>query len=71
MDTDAELAITWMKETGLVLLYPAGSSECLGGLWQRWQKMSKKDKEKSDAKSIELFGMPNAEHYGILQLIYV
>ena len=70
-DKDAQSAIDWMKETGLALMYPTGSGESLEALWQRWLGMSQEDKQKSDAKSIELFGMPNEEHYGILGLLYV
>ena len=70
-DKDAQSAIDWMKETGLALMYPTGSGESLEALWQRWRSMSQEDKQKSDAKSIELFGMANGEHYGILGLLYV
>lgn len=70
-DKDAQSAIDWMKETGLALMYPTGSGESLEALWQRWQSMSQEDKQKSDSKSIELFGMANEEHYGILGLLYV
>lgn len=70
-DKDAQSAIDWMKETGFALMYPTGSSESLEALWQRWQSMSQEDKQKSDAKSIELFGMANEEHYRILELLYV
>ena len=70
MDSDSQMAIDWMKETGLALLHPCGSTESLEELWQKWMSMSDADKRKSDKKSIELFGMGNEEHYGILQLIY-
>lgn len=70
-DKDVQGAIAWMKETGLALMYPTGSGDSLEALWQRWQGMSPEDKQKSDAKSIGLFGMGNEEHYGILQLLYV
>lgn len=70
-DNDAQSAINWMKETGLALMYPTGSGESLEALWQRWRSMSQEDQKKSDAKSIELFGMGNEEHYGILGLLYV
>ena len=70
-DKDAQSAIDWMKETGLALMYPTGSGESLEALWQRWQGMSQDDKQKSDAKSIELFGMANEEHHDILSLLYV
>ena len=70
-DKDAQSAIDWMKETGLALMYPTGSGESLEALWQRWQSMSQEDKQKSDSKSIELFGMGNEEHHDILSLLYV
>ena len=70
MDSDSQMAIDWMKETGLALLHPCGSSEGLQELWRRWQEMDDQGKRVSDAKSIELFGMGNEEHYGILQLLY-
>ena len=34
-------------------------------------KMGKRNKERSDKKSIELFGMGNEEHYEILELLFV
>lgn len=71
MDSDSQLAIDWMKETGLALLHPCGSSQGLEELWQKWMSMSDTDKQRSDAKSIELFGMGNEEHYEILQLLFV
>ena len=71
MDSDSQIAINWMEETGLALLHPCGSSQGLEELWQKWMSMSDTDKQRSDAKSIELFGMGNEEHYGILQLLYV
>lgn len=33
--------------------------------------MGKRNKERSDKKSIELFGMGNEEHYEILELLFV
>ena len=71
MDSDTQIAINWMEETGLALLHPCGSSQGLKELWQKWMSMSDTDKQRSDAKSIELFGMGNEEHYEILQLLYV
>ena len=71
MDSDTQIAINWMEETGLTLLHPCGSIQGLKELWQKWMSMSDTDKRESDAKSIELFGMGNEEHYGILQLLYV
>lgn len=71
MDSDSQIAINWMEETGLALLHPCGSSQGLEELWQKWMSMSDTDKQRSDAKSIELFGMGNEEHYGILQLLFV
>ena len=71
MDSDTQIAINWMEETGLALLHPCGSSQGLEELWQKWMSMSDTDKRESDAKSIELFGMGNEEHYEILQLLYV
>ncbi len=71
MDFDAQSAIDWMKDTGIALMYPTGSGDSIEALWQRWLGMSQEDKQKSDAKSIELFGMANKEHYGILGLLYV
>ena len=71
MDSDSQIAINWMEETGLALLHPCGSIQGLEELWQKWMSMSDTDKQRSDAKSIELFGMGNEEHYEILQLLYV
>ena len=71
MDSDSQTAINWMEETGLTLLHPCGSIQSLKELWQKWMSMSDTDKRESDAKSIELFGMGNEEHYEILQLLYV
>lgn len=60
-----------MNETRIPLVFPAGSREELDKIWKRWQFLTDEDKQKSDQKSIEIFGMDNASHYDILGLLYV
>lgn len=70
-EQDVKSAEEWIWQSGLELVYPAGDKGKLNSIWDRWQEMSDEDKAKSDAKSIELFGMDNASHYDILCLLYV
>ena len=60
-----------MNETRIPLVFPVGSREELDKIWKRWQFLTDEDKQKSDQKSIEIFGMDNASHYEILGLLYV
>ena len=71
IDKDATLARKWMRETGIALVYPAETQEELVHIWKEWQSLSDDDREQSDKKSIELFGMDNKSHYDILLLTYV
>ena len=60
-----------MDETGIPLVHPTETKEDLDGIWEKWKGLSEVDKDKSDRKSIEIFGMDNASHYDILGLLYV
>lgn len=60
-----------MRETGIALVYPTETQEELVHIWKEWQSLSDDDREQSDKKSIELFGMDNKSHYDILLLTYV
>ena len=56
----------WRAITGIELIHKEPSREELERIWQNWQLMDPIDKEISDEKSLELFGMTNAEHYAKL-----
>ena len=50
-------------DTGIELIHKEPTDTELERIWKNWQLMSDKDKKESDRKSVELFGMTNAEHY--------
>lgn len=56
-------AHVWRMETGLELIHREPEIEELRRIWTNWQLMDLEQKEKSDEKSVELFGKTNAEHY--------
>lgn len=53
----------WRAETGIELIHKEPSLAELLRIWQNWQLMPAELQEASDLKSIELFGMTNAEHF--------
>jgi Rad3-related DNA helicase len=70
-DEKSQLAYEWASENGIEMVYPTNTKDELEQLWKRWQELSPQQKRLADQKSIELFGMDNASHYEILQLMYV
>lgn len=53
----------WRAENGIELVHREPTSDELERIWKNWQLMSSEQKEISDKKSLELFGMDNAAHY--------
>lgn len=53
----------WRMETGIELIHKEPSKKELERIWKNWQLMSDDMKEKSDKKSIELFGVDNKTNY--------
>jgi len=53
-------------DTGIELIHQEPSTEELKRIWNNWNLMNDKDKNISDTKSIELFGMDNKTHYNQL-----
>ena len=53
----------WRAEAGIELIHQEPSIEEQLRIWQNWQKMSNEQKEISDKKSLEFFGITNAEHH--------
>jgi hypothetical protein len=60
----------WRAETGIELIHKEPTKEELERIWKNWQEMSKSQKEKSDKKSLELFGLKNKKHYLELKTKY-
>ena len=60
----------WRMETGIELIHKEPTNEELERIWKNWQEMSKEQKEKSDKKSLELFGKTNEENYYDLIKLY-
>lgn len=56
----------WRAETGVELIHREPAKEELIRIWSNWNEMSEDLKNKSDEKSLELFGESNKEHYDIL-----
>ena len=53
----------WRAETGIELIHKEPTEEELDRIWKNWQLMPQEMKDKSEQKSLETFGMTNAEHY--------
>ena len=53
----------WRAETGIELIHKEPSLAELLRIWENFKLMPKELQEASDLKSVELFGMTNAEHF--------
>ena len=60
----------WRANTGIELIHKEPTEQEFNRIWNNWQLMSDEDKQKSDAKSIELFGVDNKTHYEQLKSQY-
>ena len=60
----------WRAKTGIELIHKEPTEQEFNRIWNNWQLMSNEDKQKSDAKSIELFGVDNKTHYEQLKSQY-
>lgn len=61
---------SWRAKTGIELIHQEPDEEELDRIWKNWQLMPQKLKDISDKKSLEMFGMTNAEHYKQLKPQY-
>ncbi len=53
----------WRAETGIELIHKEPDIKEQIRIWENWNEMTKKQKEKSNQKSLELFSMTNTEHH--------
>lgn len=53
----------WRAETGIELIHKEPTKEEQIRIWKNWQEMSPEMKEKSDKKSLEIFGVTNEENH--------
>ena len=53
----------WRAETGIELIHNEPTRDELDRIWKNWNLMPKEMQNISDKKSIELFGITNAENY--------
>lgn len=53
----------WRARTGIELIHEEPTIEEQIRIWNNWQEMTLEMKQKSDTKSLELFGLTNAEHH--------
>lgn len=60
----------WRAETGIELIHKEPTEYEFDRIWNNWQLMSDEDKQKSDEKSIKLFGVDNKTHYEQLKNKY-
>lgn len=60
----------WRMKTGIELIHKEPTKEELERIWKNWQEISEEQKEKSDKKSLELFGKTNEENYYDLIKLY-
>ena len=56
----------WRAKTGIELIHKEPTLDELNRIWKNWQLMTDKQKQISDKKSLELFGITNEEHYKVL-----
>jgi len=54
---------TWRAKTGIELIHEEPDLQELNRIWNNWKLMTDQQKEISNKKSIELFGIDNEEHY--------
>ncbi|MFA5987340.1 MAG: hypothetical protein WC797_01665 [Candidatus Paceibacterota bacterium] len=52
----------WRAETGIELIHKEPTLEEQLRIWKNWNEMTEEMKQKSDAKSMELFGKDNTSH---------
>lgn len=57
----------WRALTGIELIHKEPSFDELQRIWRNWNLMPDELKSKSDAKSMELFGVDNETHFYQLQ----
>lgn len=57
----------WRAEQGIELIHPEPTPEELERIARNWELMDDEQKRISDEKSMELFGMSNADHLGVLK----
>lgn len=60
----------WRAQTGIQLIHKQPTLKQLNRIMKNWNLMSDQMKQKSDIKSIQLFGMTNVEHYNKLKVEY-
>ena len=60
----------WRAENGIELIHKEPDLAELERIWANWQQMPEHLKAQSEAKSRELFGKSNAEHYEHLKPLY-
>jgi hypothetical protein len=53
----------WRAQNGIELVHQEPSDAELNRIWANWQRMSAEQKKISDQKSLELFGVNNADNY--------
>jgi len=53
----------WRATMGIELIHEEPTQEELERIWKNWNEMTDVQKQQSEAKSLELFGMTNQQHY--------
>lgn len=66
-DDKIKIAKEWSEKALITIITPRDNMNELEKLWNEWNSMHDKPRKDSDAKSIELFGMNNTEHYNKLK----
>ncbi len=59
----------WRAETGIELIHREPDINEQNRIWENWKQMSEFQKEASDQKSLDLFGLTNEEHHNLLNLM--
>ncbi len=60
----------YRMSNGIELIHKEPTRQELDRIWRNWNLMSQEQKEKSDKKSLELYGKTNKDHYNELINLY-
>lgn len=61
-----ESAVEWSRQTGIAIVVPSSDQEKTRSSLKTWRLMSAAQQAESDRKSVELFGLANEAHAGVM-----
>lgn len=70
-DDDIDDAKDWSEDSNIIIILPKDTIDELEDEWTNWQRMTKRQQDLSDEKSLQIFGITNYEHYvGLKSKLY-